>query len=170
VADIFSDPRIDGDIDINGTITIGAGTVLAGVSPSSGIEFRGFLSFPLTSVPADAAVQSASLELFVIDLNPFQSTPFTLDLVSFAPPLLPTDYSDSGLPPILSRNFDVFPGDAGNFVRINATPAVREALRRGLIDAQFRILLDLNENVGLLTIADPVSSTATAPLLHIEYF
>lgn len=170
VADILSDPRVDGDVDGGGVVTIGAGTVLAGVSPTTGVEFRGFFSFPLASVPADASVQSASLELFVIDLDPLRTTPFTLDLVSFTPPLLASDFSRSGLPPLATRGFDLFAGDPGNIVRLDVTALVREAFRRGLPDGQFRLLLDENQNVGLVTVADPLASTATAPLLHIEYF
>jgi len=170
VSNILSDVTVDGDIDLNGIITVGAGTVLAGVNPTTGNEFRGFFSFPLTSVPADADVQFASLELFVLDLNPLLTTPFTLDLVSFRPPLLSTDFSNSQLPLILTRDFDVFSTDPGGFVRIDVSPMVREAFRRGLADAQFRLLLDLNLSEGLVTIADPVASGATAPLLHVEYF
>jgi hypothetical protein len=168
--DIVSDARVDGDIDRAGVITTHSGTLLAGVDPLDGTEFRGFLSFPLTSVPSDADVQFASLEVFVLDLAPLLTTPFTFDLVSFSPPLLPTDFSDTSLPPILSRNFDVLPRDPGNFVKIDVTPMVREAFRRGLTDGQFRVLLDVRLTDGLMTLADPVSSTATAPILHIEYF
>ncbi|MBI5018211.1 MAG: hypothetical protein HZB55_22325 [Deltaproteobacteria bacterium] len=174
VADILSDTRIDGDIDSAGTVTTGAGDVLAGVDPgpgpTAGREYRGFLSFPLTSVPANADVRFASLELFVVDLAPLLATPFTIDLVSFAPPLLPTDYDDAHLPPLLSRNVDIFPRDVGTTVAIDVTPLVQEAFFQGLLNGQFRLLLDVNENVGLMTIDDPLSTTATAPLLHIEYF
>lgn len=170
VADIVSDTRVDGDIDIDGVITTGSGRVLAGVSPTTGNEFRGFLNFPLTSVPADASIDFAFLEVFVLDLAPLLTAPFTLDLVSFTPPLLSTDFSEGELPSILTQNFDVFPRDPGTAVRIDVTRMVREAFRRRLADGQFRLLLDLNETVGLVTIADPVSSTATAPVLHIEYF
>ncbi len=170
VADILSDASVDGDIDAGGAITVGSGTVLAGVDPATGKEFRGFLSFPLTSVPPGADVRFASLEVFVLDLAPLVVTPFILDQVSFTPPLLATDFSETRLPPILSRDFHLLPVDPGNTVRIDVTPMVREAFRRGSADGQFRILLDVNLNVGLMTLADPVSSTATAPLLHIEYF
>lgn len=170
VADILSDTSVDGDIDSNGTVTVASGTLLAGVDPVTGIEFRSFLSFPLTSVPANANVQRAVLELFVLDLAPLVATPFTFDLVSFTPPLLPSDFSETALPPILSQNFYVLSQDPGNLVRLDVTPLVREAFLRQFVDGQFRVLLDVNLNTGLVTFADPISSTATAPLLHIEYF
>lgn len=172
IRDIVSDPAIDGDIDETGVITEGAGTVLAGVDPVSGIERRGFLSFPLDSIPADADVRFASLDVFVDDLFPIRITPivFTFDLVSFGDLLFSTDFFLADLPFILSGDFDFFDTDFGNVVSMDVTLMVQEAFRLGLTDAQFRVRLGDAEPVGELTIADPFPTTLDSPLLHVEFF
>src|SRR5262245_5919109 len=82
---IFSDSSYDGDIEQTGptsfTVTQGMSanvqTVLAGIDPVAGTEFRAFLDFPLggsAGVPADAVIDSATLEIFIDDLQPTTGT------------------------------------------------------------------------------------------------
>src|SRR6185437_2878581 len=81
VTHILSDPAYDGDIEQTSatsfTVTQGMSgsiqTVLAGIDPSAGTEFRAFLDFPLNGpdgVPGDAIIDSAFLEVLVDDLYP----------------------------------------------------------------------------------------------------
>src|SRR5258708_38450577 len=78
---ILSDSRFDGDIEQTSpnsfTITQGMSStvqsVLAGIDPVGGTEFRAFLDFPLTGsggVPGNASIDSAFLEVYVDDLQP----------------------------------------------------------------------------------------------------
>src|SRR5689334_4325775 len=78
---ILSDPSFDGDIEQTSsttfTVTQGMSTtvqsVLAGIDPNGGTEFRAFLDFPLggsNGVPANAVIDSASLEIYIDDLQP----------------------------------------------------------------------------------------------------
>lgn len=170
VEEIPSDARVDGDIDAQGTVTVGAGTVLAGVDPVDALEFRGFFSFPLVSIPADAAVQDAFLELSIVDLAPAVPTTFTIDLVSFGPPLISSDFGTAALPPIRSGSVTFFPADIGRIVLLDVTTLVQEAFFQNLADAQFRLRLDAAFPVGLLTIDDPVSTLVGVPLLTVEFF
>src|SRR6186713_1583817 len=73
---IVSDPRFDGDIEQTSpsTFTITQGmssnvqSVLTGIDPVGGTEFRAFLNFPLggsNGVPVDALIDEAFLEIYV---------------------------------------------------------------------------------------------------------
>src|SRR5215472_12261339 len=81
LAQILSDPTFDGDIELSsaGAYVVTQGmspsiqSVLAGIDPATGSEFRTFLNFPLTGaggVPGDAIIVSAFLEFLVDDLVP----------------------------------------------------------------------------------------------------
>src|SRR3984885_6193867 len=99
-AHILSDSGYDGDIEQTSpntaTVTQGMSptvqSVLAGIDPVAGTEFRAFLDFPLTGaggVPADATIDSAFLEVFVDDLQPSNAAvPVRVELVTFQPPTL----------------------------------------------------------------------------------
>ena len=93
----------DGDIGLalDDTVTVSTaidtGSVLAGVDPVTGEEFRGFLDFPLggdDGIPFDAVIESATLEIFIVgmsDLLPGEILPFLIDLIDFQPPYLIED-------------------------------------------------------------------------------
>jgi hypothetical protein len=182
VAQIVSDDAADGDIALTppATYTISSaldtGSVLAGIDPASGDEFRGFLDFPLRlgsqAVPLDAAIESATLEIFISGMSVSPSDrilPFMIDLVAFQPPLLITDdFSRVAQPPLLTMPFDFYPSDAGATVVINVTALMEEAQNQGLPDLQLRLFLDFSATSGLIEIDD--SDLETAPLLTVSYF
>src|SRR5687767_869739 len=78
---ILTDTRFDGDIEQTSpnTFIVTQGmsstvqSVLVGIDPVSGTEFRAFLDFPLggsNGVPSDAGIDSAYLEVYIADLQP----------------------------------------------------------------------------------------------------
>ena len=189
----LSDQNADGFISSE----INPGTGLPTVFPASvtqsiqlgvdefAVEYRGFLVFPITGLPSVANVQYAEIEVFVNSV-PYSGNVFVLmELVDFQPPvLIGSDYyrfpPDPYLPPILGRDiFTFIPGDAvvdpiTGFpppVRIDVTPLLREALRRGQPDFQVRLLLDpsLSTIPPRIAILDD-GAEETAPLLYVEYF
>ena len=97
---ILSDPAFDGDITrdpVTGTYLIAQGeteSVFVGIDPATGAESRAFLDFPLRGsdgVPANAVIESATIDMGIIDIipQPFVGTiPLRIDLVSFQPPTL----------------------------------------------------------------------------------
>jgi hypothetical protein len=172
---ILSNPAADGDLDATGFFTPATASLapLYGLDPTT--EFRAFLTFPLDGsgggsvIPVDARVVSADLELHYnrVDLS---RIPTLIDLVSYptSGPTL-THFSAPPLVPTAFRTFDVFGADAGNFVRIDVTPLVREAIAQGVSDIQFRLMYDWipTSPDGLAGFDD--GATATAPLLTINY-
>ena len=179
-AEIVSDVYADGDIglalDDNFTVAtaIDTGSVLAGVDPVTGEEFRGFLDFPLGDVdgiPPDAVIESATLELFIIGMSASPTDeilPFLIDLVVFQPPyLIEDDFSRVVQPPLLTVPVDIYPSDVGSFVVIDVTELLDEARFLGLPDLQLRFLLDFSADTGLIEIDD--ADVNTAPLLSVTY-
>lgn len=185
---ILSDPDFDGDIEqvsaTEFTVTQGMSgsvqSVLAGIDPVAGTEFRAFLDFPLTGaggVPGDAIIDEAFLEIFILDLLPSDATlPIRVDLVSFQPPtLVETDF-DRTLQPALASVIitpSIDRNDISTFVPIDVTPLMREAQRLGLDDFQVRIMQDLGPPVSaFMAIYDPTGPTRPdrAPLLTVTYF
>lgn len=179
-AEIVSDVYADGDIglalDYIYTVSsaIDTSSVLAGVDPVTGEEFRGFLDFPIGGVdgiPLDAVIESATLELFIIGMSdslPGEIFPFLIDLVDFQPPyLVAGDFSRAIQPPLLTMPVDFYPSDVGNLVVIDVTELVNEARFLGLQDVQLRFLLDFSADSGLIEIDD--ADVATAPLLSVIY-
>lgn len=190
-AQILSDPGVDGHIaeDLStGTLTppVNAGTpgvgfVRVGIDPALGLfgtEYRGFLHFPLDGstgfdeVPIDASIVSATLEIFINSVQFATSVPVRMDLISFPPPLITTDYDVVLQPSILTRGtFDILSSDAPRRVAvvIDVTSLVQEAQVQQLPDFQVRLLLPFDPPgaAGLFEIDDgPVS---TAPLLTVEF-
>lgn len=187
-AQIFSDPRFDGDIEQVSanvyTVTQGMSSsvqsVLVGIDPVGGTEFRAFLDFPLGGpggVPGNAIIDSAFLEVYVDNLDPISSRlPLRVDLVEFQPPtMVSTDFSRSALPalasvvltPAISRS------DVGTYVPIDVTSLMREAQRLGVADFQVRILQDLGPGVPVLMVIDNSTGSnrsSFAPLLTVTYF
>jgi hypothetical protein len=179
-AEIISDVEADGDIELTppATYTISSalatGSVLAGIDPSSGDEFRGFIDFPLRGnhgVPLDATIESATLEIFISGISvspPDRILPFIIDLVAFQPPMIIADDFDRGVqPPLLTMPFDFYPSDAGATVVIDVTALMDEAQIEGFPDFQLRFLLDFSATSGLIEIDD--GDVATAPFLTVSY-
>jgi hypothetical protein len=179
-ADITSDIAADGDIarSPSEVYTIASaldtGSVLAGVDPVSGDEFRGFLDFPLRGshgVPSNAAIESATLEIFINGISVSSSDrilPFLIDLVAFQPPaIIADDFDRIVQPPLLTMAFDFYRADAGATVLVDVTALVQEAQLEGLPDFQIRFLLDFSATSGLIEIDD--HDLATAPLLVVSY-
>jgi hypothetical protein len=185
---ILSDPSFDGDIEQTSpnsfTVTQGMSStvqsVFAGIDPAGGTEFRAFLDFPLTGsggVPGHAAIDSASLEVYIDDLQPNTGRlPIRVDLVAFQPPtLIETDF-DRTLQPALASVIvspDISSSDVGTFVPIDVTSLMVEAQRQGLVDFQVRIMEDLGPAIPVLMIIDDstgANGASRAPLLTVTYF
>jgi hypothetical protein len=185
---IPSDPRFDGDIEriSPDTFTVTQGmsssvqSVLVGIDPAGGTEFRAFLDFPLGGaggVPADAIIDSAYLEIYVNSLEPITGRlPVRVDLVAFQPPtLVETDFSRSIQPALASVivSPDISRSDVGKFVPIDVTPLMVEAQRQQLADFQVRIMEDLGPAIPVLMIVDDSTGPnrrSTAPLLTVTYY
>lgn len=185
---IVSDSRFDGDIEqvssTEYTITQGMSStvqsVLAGIDPAGGTEFRAFLDFPLggsDGVPANADIDAAFLEIYVDDLQPITGVlPVRIDLVAFQPPnLLETDFSRSVQPALASVVVrpDISRTDVGTFVAIDVTSLMVEAQRRGLVDFQVRIMEELGPAIPVLMVIDDSTGpnrNSRAPLLTVTYF
>lgn len=187
VTRILSDSRFDGDIELtaSGSYVVTQGmsasvqSVLAGVDPTTGSEFRAFLDFPLggnEGVPLSALIDSAYLEFYVDNLMPLSGTlPVRVELVAFQPPnLIATDFDRSIQPQIAAVlvSGDVNRNDVGNFVNVDVTPLMVEAQRQGLVDFQVRILEDLGPAIDTLMEIDDTTTAARpqlAPVLTITY-
>ena len=176
---ILSDSRFDGDIELNlanvYTVTQGnVPSVFAGIDPVTESEFRAFLDFPLTTVPGNAFIDSATLDIFITSISILpaaSSIPIRIELVSFSPPTLQaTDYDRTILPPLaVTANIPIFRADVGRHVEIDVTTLMIEAQRRGLVDFQVRILEDFGfVDPGLIEIDD--TTINRAPLLTVTYF
>ena len=187
VTHILSDPAYDGDIEQTSatsfTVTQGMSgsvqTVLAGIDPSAGTEFRAFLDFPLNGpdgVPGNAIIDSAYLEVLVDDLNPTGgSLPVRVELVSFQPPLLTPDQFDRAAQPSLAAvlvSGDVTGADIGQYVSVDVTQLMVQAQRLGLVDFQVRIMEDLGPAIGVLMEVDDTTQADRpdrAPVLTVTY-
>jgi hypothetical protein len=191
VAQILSDPGVDGYIaeDLNSSSlsspvtagTPGVGFVRVGIDPLTGVlgtEYRGFLHFPLNgstgydTIPSTASIVAATLEIFINSVQFDTSVPTRMDLISFPPPLINTDYDVTLQPSILTRStFNILSSDAPRriAVRIDVTPLMREAQHDQLTDFQVRLLLPFDPPGanGLFEIDDGPADTA--PLLTVEY-
>jgi len=184
VIQTLSDQQTDGDIEFSPSAPPGSqytiyqadetDSVLFAVYPD-GTESRAFLDFPLDgsagggSVPLDAEIVSADIEVLVNNVELASTVPTLLELVSFpiTTGLTPTDFDSS---PIASRTpFNLFRSDIDNFVQIDVTSLMEETQRLGLPDLQLRFLLDFIEGaVGLVELYDG-DDPSGAPLLTVEY-
>jgi hypothetical protein len=184
---ILTDPSYDGDIEqvSPGSYTVtpvsaNVQSVLAGIDPVGGTEFRAFLDFPLGGsggVPADAVIDSAFLEVYVDDLQPDTSSlPLRVELVSFQPPsLIPTDFDRSAQPPLAAVTISppINHADIHTYVSIDVTSLMVEAQRRRLPDFQVRIMEDLGPAIeSLMAIDDTTGADRSkfAPVLTVTYF
>lgn len=176
---IASDLDADGDIAFsppdNYAVTSAGttGSVLAGIDPAFGDEFRGFLSFPIRGsqgVPRYADIESATLEVFISSVTESPSgtgVPLLFDLVSFSPPILiASDFDRLSL--LTLHGNVVFANDAGFFLSFDVTPLMVEAQRLDLTNFQIRMVLDrASASSGIIEIED--AALETAPLLMITY-
>jgi hypothetical protein len=185
---ILSDSRFDGDIEQTSptsfTITQGMSanvqSVLAGIDPAGGTEFRAFLDFPLRGlggVPRSALIDAAFLEIYIDALEPETGRlPIRVDLVAFQPPnLVESDFNRTLQPALASTIIspDISRSDIGTYVPIDVTSLMEEAQRRGLTDFQVRILEDLGPAIPVLMIMDDstgANRASRAPLLTVTYF
>jgi hypothetical protein len=183
---ILSDAVYDGDVSLDAsgtTYTVTQGntqSVFAGIDPVTGEEFRAFLDFYLGGpggVPLDAAIASATLDIFIDDILPsplIGTIPIRIDLVYFQPPnLRETDFDRSQLPALATLTIQppISEADFGNHVPVDVTFLMREAQRLGLPDFQIRILAD-SVTPGLIVINDTtgLNRELLAPLLEVRYY
>ncbi len=187
VAYILSDPQFDGDIEqtapMSFTVTQGMSpsvqSVLVGIDPTAGTEFRAFLDFPLTGpggIPGGAIIDSTFLEVLVDNIIPGNgSIPVRVELVSFQPPtLIASDFDRTAQPPLgaVLVQGDVTAADVGHFVPVDVTPLMIQAQQLGLANFQVRIMEDLGPAVlTLIEIDDTTASDRPqrAPLLTVTY-
>jgi hypothetical protein len=181
---ILSDSAYDGDIEqtspSTAVVTQGMGpqvqNVFAGIDPVSGDEFRAFLHFPLDTVPGQAHIDSAFLEIYIDDIQPTGAViPVRVELVSFPQPMVATDFDRTAQPAITYTTLSprLGPSDLNKYVPIDVTDLMRQAQRLGLSDFQVRILQDLGPPVdGLFSIDDTTGSNrpSFAPLLTVNYY
>ena len=177
VKQIISDAALDGDIEVGTSVTtITQGvtqSVFVGIDPVTLTETRAFLDFSLASIPLNAIIDSATLDIVVSSIAPsFASLPVLVDLVSYPQPLLAGDFNralfatTSIVPPIISA-------DVGNHVRVNVTGLMQEAQSRGLSRFQVRLLKGAGgTSTGLVEINDTTgpSRASLAPQLTVAYF
>jgi len=183
VTEILSRATSDGDIQFDppNVFTVSQGTVpsvLAGIDPVTGSEFRTFLDFPLAGaggVPGDAIIESAILDIFVdsISIQPAASSiPIRIELVSFpSQTLLASDFARNIRPALGFTTIipPISPADVRRNVSVDVTSLMVEAQRRGLSDFQIRILEDDGFVVpGLIEIEDRIVNQT--PLLTVTYF
>lgn len=180
---ILSDPDVDGDIQDSGglrTVSLvrrdALPSVFVGVDPVNGDEFRAFLDFPLTGVPVNAIIRSATLSFVLKSLTvvpPTAEVPIRVDLVSFDPllnpPLVANYFDRTLLIPLLSTT--VFPPlasiDVNHRIYVDVTQLMDEAQLRRLDDFEVRLLEDFGGTPGLAEIDE--SSDAVAPRLDVVY-
>jgi hypothetical protein len=180
VAEIISDQPTDGDIAFDPvlqsyTITQGPDTVFFGIDDSDPNlpEYRAFLDFPLDGstgedvIPADAAIVSATLEVFINQVSFATVVPTDVELLTYSVAGLGAQDFDSV--PILSQTLNFFNTDVGGFISLDVTPLMREAQRLGLADFQVRFVLDFTTDFGLVGIEDRPAIGLTAPVLTVEY-
>ena len=183
VTDILSDPLVDGDIAFDPILgfavtqgmTPPVQSVLAGIDPVTGEEFRAFLNFPLTGpggVPGTAVIVSAVLDIFINSIDSVSGTiPIRIDLVDFPTQILSTLLFDQ--PALLSVTVSppFLQTDVGR-QSVDVTPLMQEAQRLGLLDFQIRIQEVAGGLPGLIEINDATNLTRpdVAPLLQVTYF
>jgi len=183
VTQVVSNPTYDGDIAREpgtGTLFINQGfteKVFAGFDPVNGDELRAFLFFSLETVPVNAVIAQATLELFIDNIDPLSaSIPIRIELVSFAPPdLVGPEFDRTFLPALASTTIDppISQLDVDGYVLVDVTILMQEAQRLGLPNFQLRILREPGTIApGLIEINDTTGPNRDilAPLLEVIYF
>jgi len=154
-------------------------SVLVGIDPSTGDEFRAFLDFPLGGpggIPSDAIIDSAYLTVLVDNVAPPDSgLPVRVELVSFQPPVLTPTQFDLGAEPALGAvlvSGDVTGADIGHDVTVDVTSLMVQAQNLGLADFQLRVMEDLGIQYDVLMEIDDTidpSRPQNAPELAVTY-
>ncbi len=168
---ILSDLASDGDIEFDPVlntyvVTAGPSEVLFGEDSSNADlpEFRAFLTFPLDgvtgqpSIPSDAAIVSATLEVYVDQVDFASTVPTFVDLVQYGFRRLSAGDFDA---PLVSHSsyvaLNFYSGDRGNFVDIDVTGLMQEVqVPPALPDFQVRFGLQ-----GLVTALSRGASSKT---------
>lgn len=182
---ILSNPALDGDIalSLQGQPTLVQGNaeiLFAGIHPDTGDEYRTFLNFPLRSasgIPDNAVIVSAKLDLFLEDIIPLplnNNIPIRIELVSYEPPLIATDFDRTQLPTLIATLITppISEADRQQHVATDVTALMQEAQRLGLVNFQLRISRDpVDVSPGLIVINDTLSADREflAPLVEVVY-
>jgi hypothetical protein len=176
ITQILSDPVLDGYIlqsppGVFTTAQINTQRVFAGIDPLTPLaEDRAFLDFPLSTVPINAGIVSATLVIFINDIQPTTGTiPILIELASFSS-LNGLDFDSTPLS--TPSTFPIFQTDINNFVSVDVTSLMTQAQNLALSDFQIRLLLDFSATSGHIEINDTTgpNRAALAPLLVVEYF
>lgn len=147
-------------------------TVLVGEDPSVvGVERRGFITFPISSIPPGAGIQSATVLLPVLRsqaIFPATSITLLIDMVTF--PRLDTLLTQPDMaayydatPILLGPSVTVLAGFTGD-KSFDATDALIEARALGYSTLQIRV----TGSSGQVTI-DDLDPGGLTPLLRVEY-
>ena len=134
---ILSARSSDGDIAFDPstniyTVTQSPSEVFFGEDSSAADlpEYRAFLTFPLaSSIPADATIDSATLEVYVDEADFADTIPTFVDMIQYpVGALSAADFDDPLVTSNSYRALDFYYSDSGNFVDIDVTGLMREAL------------------------------------------
>ena len=133
---ILSDLSSDGDIAFDPstniyTVTQSPSEVFFGEDSSAADlpEYRAFLTFPLASIPTDATIDSATLEVYVDEADFADTIPTFVDMIQYpVGALSAADFDDPLVTSTSYRALDFYYSDSGNFVDIDVTGLMREAL------------------------------------------
>ncbi len=158
----------------------GKQSLFAGVVPATLDESRAFLDFPLggpNGVPLNASIVSATLDIVIDSISPGAAVPLRIDLISFPPPLIATDFDRIIQPSLASvvgpviTSADVFVPALNNHVLIDVTPLMVQAQVQAVPNFQIRILDD-SGTPGLIEIDDSTGANRLnfAPLLTVQFF
>jgi hypothetical protein len=148
------------------TIRVGEDPVVAGIAS------RGFITFPIDSIPADAVIRGATILLPIlrVELLSPPSVSILIDMISFPPldtlvtqPQLESVYNAPEI--LLGPSIEVFPGNAGTDVDFDATDAVIRARKLGFSNLQIRVI----GSFGQIIIDDLDPPAGLTPLLTVEY-
>jgi len=143
-----------------------------GLSP----ERRGFASYPLTSVPVGAFVQTADLRLFVdrvlqdfkVPGVPRSGTPVSLDVyhVYYGSPLFGSDFS---APRVYVTTFDLFEEDAGKDLPFFEYASILQLDVDDPTHAFFQLMLVATNGVVEIEDSEHAFGTAFTPLLQMTF-
>jgi hypothetical protein len=177
---IPSDLAVDADIvNAGGVLTVTRAStvngIFAGVDPGNDDVYRAFLHFPLTTVPLNARIRSAELGIVIRSvtvLPPTATIPIWIELVSFDPPVVASDFDRTLLLPLESVSISppISSADVNREVVVDVTPLMVEAQLRGLRFFQVRIFQENDFTTavpGMIEIDE--STQENAPLLTVVY-
>jgi len=137
-----------------------------GLSP----ERHGFASYPLTSIPVGAFIETADVRLFVdlvIQDNP--GTPVSLDVyhVYYGSPLFGTDFS---APRVFVTTFTLFEGDAGKDLPFFEYASILQLDVDDPTHAFFQLMLVATNGVVEIEDSENSFGTTFTPRLQTTFF